>query len=637
MKKILLSLMTIAVIGLTATMQAQTCNLTTPLIKFTSGTGIAPFNIGEAPNAIVDWETYILNPGTGNATTPFNPPATSAANYSLDGAGAIGPDLDSPTPPRDLRFFAFTYDNYNVYFYFRRINNSNAQSTFYYLLDVNANGYMGEGEPVIRANFNSGAVTNFGLYNFIPSATDFVAGQGNYMTKPTAPNAGLADGYGVQGSMLNTSVTLPALLANEKFAAAITEGGFGVEFAVPWRFLRNWQFGGTPLAPGDVFTYHVSTDNGTGGYTTGNAEDNAGGCCSGLASVGEVKYQIQSPIPVSTIIPNLEYSGSIKINNTGNAPTKVSLNSIELNLIVQNASRPINELDFVVKGYIDANGDGIVNGTDAATLKTFTYVSGTFIVQPIIYTSPTPRDTVSLAPFGSAYFILDIRFPLNYSVKSLSVNITTNGVLNLPLGPCQFAALEQNASVPFPILTTLPVVFKSFTAIRNKANVMVKWETASEQNSSGFAVERNINGSWEQVAFVSSQAVNGNSEATLSYQYIDLNNTKGITQYRIKQVDMDAKSKYSEIRSVRGEGQLGKTVVYPNPTNDGKVNIVFEDGNVSRDISVSDMSGRTIKQLRGITNNNITIENLTPGIYSLRIVVPSTGEQSVEKIVVNKR
>ena len=183
----------------------------------------------------------------------------------------------------------------------------------------------------------------------------------------------------------------------------------------------------------------------------------------------------------------------------------------------------------------------------------------------------------------------------------------------------------------------LPVSLKSFTAARNRSNVVVKWETATEINNSGFAVERNINGSWEQVAFVASQAVNGNSDAILSYQYIDLNNTKGITQYRIKQVDIDLKSKYSEVRAVRGEGQLGKTVVYPNPTNDGKVNIVFEDGNVSRDISVSDMSGRTIKQLRGITNNNITIENLTPGMYSLRIVIPSTGEQSVEKIVVNKR
>ena len=183
----------------------------------------------------------------------------------------------------------------------------------------------------------------------------------------------------------------------------------------------------------------------------------------------------------------------------------------------------------------------------------------------------------------------------------------------------------------------LPVSFKSFTATRTRSNVAVKWETASEQNNSGFAVERNINGTWEQVAFIPSQAVNGTSASDLSYQFIDLNNTKGITQYRIKQIDVDAKTKYSEVRSVRGDGQIGKTIVYPNPSSDGKVNIVFEDAAVSRDISVSDMSGRTVKQLKGVTANNITIENLTPGVYSLRIVVPSTGDQLIEKIVVNNR
>ncbi|HKB44520.1 MAG TPA: lamin tail domain-containing protein [Chitinophagaceae bacterium] len=184
---------------------------------------------------------------------------------------------------------------------------------------------------------------------------------------------------------------------------------------------------------------------------------------------------------------------------------------------------------------------------------------------------------------------------------------------------------------------SLPVSFKSFTAARNHTIVGLKWETAWEQNSNGFAIERNIRGTWEQVAFVPSQAVNGNSNSLLTYQYNDLNNVNGISQYRIKQVDFDNKSKYSDIRAVRGEGQAGHTVVYPNPSFDGRVNIVFEDATVSRDASLSDMAGRVLKQWKGVTNNNIQIDNLTPGMYSLKIVVPETGEQSVQKIIVSKR
>ncbi len=110
-----------------------------------------------------------------------------------------------------------------------------------------------------------------------------------------------------------------------------------------------------------------------------------------------------------------------------------------------------------------------------------------------------------------------------------------------------------------------------------------------------------------------------------------------MTQYRIRQVDFDGKAKASDIRAVRGLGQSTRTIVYPNPTSDGKVNIVFEDGNTIRDISLIDMSGRVAKQWKGVTNNNIQIDNLTPGMYSLRIIDRETGEQSVEKIIVNKR
>jgi len=431
---------------------------------------------------------------------------------------------------------------------------------------------------------------------------------------------------------------LPALGANEKFAASSTESGFGVEFAVPWRYLRKWltPLTSTPLAPGDVFTYHVLTQNGSGSTVTSDASDNAGGCCSGLASIGDAKYSIDLPI-VTTVQQDLEYNIKLKVNNTSNATIKVSLNTVSLGSIVQYAGRPINETQFSVKGYIDANGNGILDGTEASTLKTFTYSNGTFISQPILYISPTPRDTVSIAVGGSAYFLVNLKFPPNFSVKSLQASFETEGVLDLPLGPCTRNGVPQNAPAFIPIGTTLPVTFNSFTATRNKSNVIVKWETSTEVNSSGFAVERNINGTWEQVAFVHSQAPGGNSSSDLNYQYIDLNTAKGISQYRIKQVDIDNKSKYTDIRSVKGDGQMGGIVVYPNPTADGRVNVVFDNASVTRSITVSDMSGRTVKQINSITNNNITIDNLQPGMYSLRVFVPETGEQSVMKVVVNKR
>jgi len=186
---------------------------------------------------------------------------------------------------------------------------------------------------------------------------------------------------------------------------------------------------------------------------------------------------------------------------------------------------------------------------------------------------------------------------------------------------------------------TLPVNLKSFTAVRkNNTTVNLKWETAQEENNKGFDIQRKLSdGAWKNIGYVVTKAANGNSSSPLTYEFTDLNNTKGITQYRIRQLDINGKQSYSLLRSVRGDGQKGKTIVFPNPSNDGKVNVVFEDKNGSRDVSLMDMNGRVIKQWKNVMNNTLQIENLISGFYTLRIVNTETGEQVVEKIVVKNR
>jgi hypothetical protein len=190
--------------------------------------------------------------------------------------------------------------------------------------------------------------------------------------------------------------------------------------------------------------------------------------------------------------------------------------------------------------------------------------------------------------------------------------------------------------VPSTQCSPLPVTFRSFTATRMSTNTVgLRWETVTEINNSGFAVQRNIgNNIWQTIAFVNSQAQGGNSNSILTYTYNDVNNYKGISQYRIKQVDLDNKVRYSEIRAVRGDGQKGNTIVYPNPSNNGTVNIVFKDNESVKDISLMDSYGRVIRRWNGVTSNTIQIENLGAGMYNVRIVNRISGEQETQKIVV---
>jgi len=243
-------------------------------------------------------------------------------------------------------------------------------------------------------------------------------------------------------------------------------------------------------------------------------------------------------------------------------------------------------------------------------------------------------DTIVLTP-GTPYTTGPINLPGDYCCSDplaqagIYVEVTAAEFGNVLATP----VIEQACAA----LGTLPISLLSFTATRSNANVLLKWQTVTEENSRGFSIERNIgNNIWQAIGYVSTKAVNGNSNSTLSYEYSDLNNAKGITQYRLRQLDLDGKYSFSPTRSVRAVGQKGKTIVYPNPSMDGKINVVFSDLSTPHDVSISDLNGRIIRTWKAVVNN-IQIDNLSSGFYTVRIIDTETGEQTVEKIVVKKR
>ncbi len=183
----------------------------------------------------------------------------------------------------------------------------------------------------------------------------------------------------------------------------------------------------------------------------------------------------------------------------------------------------------------------------------------------------------------------------------------------------------------------LPVVFASFSLSRSQWQVTARWETATEMNNKGFYVERNTTGVWETIAFVPTQALEGNSNSRLQYQYNDINHAEGISQYRIRQEDFDGVSKYSEVRAIRSsETNTDQITVFPNPAVNGIVNVVFA-GAVARDIVLFDMTGRTVKQWNSYNSNSLQVSNLNAGMYTIRVINKETALQQQYKIMVTGR
>jgi len=136
----------------------------------------------------------------------------------------------------------------------------------------------------------------------------------------------------------------------------------------------------------------------------------------------------------------------------------------------------------------------------------------------------------------------------------------------------------------------LPIELISFEVSLNKSQVELTWQTASEHNNDFFMIERSQNGiDWEYLDKVDGA---GNSNELLSYRTYDSHPYYGVVYYRLKQVDYDGKSSYSEIRSVYNTDEL---MILPNPST-GIFGIGGMPKHQANSISVLDITGKVLEQ-----------------------------------------
>ncbi|OLY92236.1 Por secretion system C-terminal sorting domain-containing protein [Cnuella takakiae] len=185
--------------------------------------------------------------------------------------------------------------------------------------------------------------------------------------------------------------------------------------------------------------------------------------------------------------------------------------------------------------------------------------------------------------------------------------------------------------------TITPVKFSYFTAQRNNANanqVQLTWSTAMEQNNKGFYMQRMTGGKWEDISFIGSTALQGNSTVPIKYQFRDINLFGGTSFYRLLQVDHDGKTDYSDVKSIYGpEKGDQRLVIYPNPAKGGSTTVAFPT-NTSREIMLFDAFGQVLKQWRGYTGSRLQINQLQPGLYTIKVASGDKAPPIIERIIV---
>jgi glucose/arabinose dehydrogenase len=145
-----------------------------------------------------------------------------------------------------------------------------------------------------------------------------------------------------------------------------------------------------------------------------------------------------------------------------------------------------------------------------------------------------------------------------------------------------------------PSNIVLPLELVSFKGTMKDNDAHLNWESANENNTSHFIVERSIDG--QNFDAIGKINATGNAAGS-KYGFIDYeveNQSSSTIYYRLKMVDKDHAHTYSQIISLNIVQSNMPITAYPNPVND-VLNLKFSVASSDRiHIQVTDMQGRTI-------------------------------------------
>ena len=177
-------------------------------------------------------------------------------------------------------------------------------------------------------------------------------------------------------------------------------------------------------------------------------------------------------------------------------------------------------------------------------------------------------------------------------------------------------ALIKDAQGAYDLPTALPVKWGSFTASKQGNAALLKWTTVSESNADKFVVERSTDGrTYTAIGEVKA----ANSSNGSSYSLTDNKPFNGNNNYRIKQVDKDGKSDYSDIRSLNFADLRPLITLAPNPAKDF-VNVKVEGNTDVLTLQLTSNTGQVIgTYTMSGENYTINISSLAHGIYNLSI------------------
>ena len=227
-----------------------------------------------------------------------------------------------------------------------------------------------------------------------------------------------------------------------------------------------------------------------------------------------------------------------------------------------------------------------------------------------------------------------------YLNTSTPLSLTGTTDINFSINADAASANANRFQIVFRPASVVPVTFTSVTAAKQNADIAVQWKVENQTGISKYEIEKSTDGQHFTIVGTDAATGNTNTNATASYQWLDLNPATGNNYYRIASINTDGSIQYSDIVKVTTGNAESSISVYPNPIQNNTINIQFNNQPTGDyQVTLLDNAGQLVYESEiTLTESNTTAalavsNKLAKGIYQLKLQGPQNNH-SIQKILV---
>lgn len=344
-------------------------------------------------------------------------------------------------------------------------------------------------------------------------------------------------------------------------------------------------------------------------------------CCSSLSAQVALD-NLEENVGVTRnvgnfVIPNIIDQNIIRAQEfvTGGTAYTNELITVTLDVFAQGSSTTFQVEIYDKSGANPGSSIAVLSGANMPATGNVSYMGMVTLAAStsyfIVVSAVGSLSLYELYLTASGNIATDLGFTAPNEIQSSATAAAVpSWVVDGAVGRLRFS-IQMGAILPVDLVT-----FKG--EAKEKVNVL-EWETASETNSDHFVVQHSLDG--ENFEALGTENSRGTNNTSTNYSFFHENPSAGVHYYRLKQVDFDSRFEYSEIISLRVQGE-DQLTVYPNPARD-QLTIVNGQGAAY----IFNALGQTVRQFNiGENQKSIRIDDLQEGHYFLQ-VLQANGEK----------